>query len=161
MDKGLISKIYKQFIQLNTRKTNNPTKKWEKDLSRHFPKTYRWLTNTWKDAQQCSLLEKCISKLQWDITSHWSEWPSSKSLHTVNAGDGTEKRECSHTVGGNVNWYNHYGNSMEIAQKTNDWVAIWSSNPTLGHTLEKTIIQRYMHPTVHASTLNSQYMEAT
>ena len=64
-----------------------------------------------------SLLEKCKSKLQWDIISHQSEWLSSKSLQTINAGESVEKREHSCPAGGNVNWYRDcgrwYGDSLK------------------------------------------------
>ena len=42
-------------------------------------------------------------------TSHQSEWLSLISPQKTKAGEGVEKRESSYTIGGNLNWYKHYG----------------------------------------------------
>ena len=67
-DKELISNIYKQLMQFNTRKTNNPIKKWEKDLNKHFSKEDLQMSS--KHIKRCVFIFSCEIQIKTTMRYH-------------------------------------------------------------------------------------------
>ena len=106
--------MYKQLMQFNIKKNIQPNlKKWAEDLNKYFSKGDIQMTK--KHLKTCSTLQiirerqiKTIIKYHLTQCRMTIIQKKKKNLQR-NAGESVKKRETFYTVGGNVNWYSHYG----------------------------------------------------
>jgi hypothetical protein len=112
-DRGLISNIHKELKKVDSRKSNNPIKKWGSELNTEFSsEEYRMAKKHLEKMFSILIHQGNANKNDPEVLplTGESEWLISKSHVTADTGDDVEKGEHSSIVGGIASLYNHSGN---------------------------------------------------